>query len=82
MRPLFFDFPLDKKTYEIDDQMMFGPTYLVAPQMYEKLNFRNVYLPDKNIFWKYWFNETLVLQGGQIYNISTPLDEFPLFIKT
>ena len=33
MRPLFFDFWEDEGAALVDDAMMFGPDYLVAPQM-------------------------------------------------
>ena len=33
MRPLFFDFWSDPAASEIEDEMMFGPDYLVAPQL-------------------------------------------------
>ncbi len=31
MRPLFFDFPNDPRSYECDDEYLFGPSILVAP---------------------------------------------------
>ena len=34
MRPLFYDFPDDPKTWEIEDQYMFGSDILVAPILY------------------------------------------------
>ena len=33
IRPLFFDFTSDASAVAVDDQMMFGPRFLVAPQM-------------------------------------------------
>ena len=33
IRPLFFDFTSDASAAAVDDQMMFGPRFLVAPQM-------------------------------------------------
>ena len=33
MRPLFFDFWSDPAASAIEDEMMFGPDYLVAPQL-------------------------------------------------
>ena len=45
MRPLFVDFYNDTASQTIDDQLMFGPDYLVAPQLYENATNRTVYLP-------------------------------------
>jgi hypothetical protein len=37
MRPVFFDFSNDPKTWEIEDQFLFGADILVAPVTYYKL---------------------------------------------
>jgi alpha-D-xyloside xylohydrolase len=43
MRPLFYDFPEDKRAWEIPDQYMFGPDLLVAPVLYPGMRERFVY---------------------------------------
>ena len=45
MRPLFVDFYNDTGSQLVVDQMMFGPDYLVAPQLEENATNRSVYLP-------------------------------------
>merc|ERR1712224_267099 len=45
VRPLFFDFWDDAGAQGVDDQLMFGPDYLVAPQLTENAIVRSVYLP-------------------------------------
>ena len=45
MRPLFVDFWDDATAQRIDDQLMFGPDYLVAPQLKQGATSRTVYLP-------------------------------------
>jgi alpha-D-xyloside xylohydrolase len=45
MRPLFYDFPKDKKTWEYEEMYMFGPDLLVAPVMIEKVDSMDIYLP-------------------------------------
>merc|ERR1712039_771459 len=45
MRPLFYDFHADPVAAAVDDQMMFGPDYLVAPVLQKGVKSRNVYLP-------------------------------------
>eukprot|EP00729_Bicosta_minor_P003941 gene3941-21372_t len=42
MRPLFFDFWSDPGAQLVDDQLMFGPDYLVAPQLKENATERTV----------------------------------------
>lgn len=46
MRPLFYDFLKDSKSWEFEDQYMFGPDILVAPVLYEGMRQREVYLPE------------------------------------
>ena len=46
MRPLFFDFPKDRITYEIEDKHLFGPDLLIAPVVKEGARKRKVYLPQ------------------------------------
>lgn len=48
MRALWFDFPEDDVTRLIDDEMMFGPKYLLAPQLVENATSRRLYLPRLN----------------------------------
>jgi alpha-glucosidase (family GH31 glycosyl hydrolase) len=45
VRPLFFSFPEDEKSYAIGDQFMFGELYLVAPVLTQGAVARDVYLP-------------------------------------
>ena len=44
MRPLFYDFWEDPVAATVDDQMMFGPDYLVAPVLVENATERFVCL--------------------------------------
>ena len=78
MRPLFYDFPKDKKAWEIDDEYMFGPVFLVAPILYEGVTERQVYLPDGK-----WMNmaDGTEYQGGQTVTAPAPLDVIPVFVR-
>lgn len=38
MRPLWYEFPIDPKTNEIDTQYMLGPSLMVAPKLTKMLN--------------------------------------------
>lgn len=79
MRPLFYDFPEDKKAWEVEDAYMFGPDLLVAPVMEEGVESRNVYLPEGAKWTNSYTNE--VFEGGQIVRASAPLAVIPVFIK-
>jgi len=80
MRPLWFDFGADPNAFEsnVDDQFMFGPTYMVAPVIEYAATNRTVYFP-KGATYTYWFDNTKVFNGGTTAVIQVELDTFPLF---
>lgn len=79
MRPLFYDFPKDKKAWEVEDEYMFGPDILVAPVAYEGMRQRTVYLPEGNR-WIEWETGT-IHDGGSIILCDAPLSVIPVFIR-
>lgn len=79
MRPLFYDFSSDGKSWEIEDQFMFGPDVLVAPVMYENMRERTVYLPEGSRWTDHWTKESF--EGGQTINVQAPLDQIPVFTR-
>lgn len=79
MRPLFFDFPADKKALETEDEYMFGSDILCAPVTDEGAREKTVYLPSGES-WVYDFTgETF--EGGQTVTVPAPLDIIPLFTR-
>lgn len=80
MRPLFFDFPEDKKTYEVEDEYLFGPDILVAPVIYEGGRRRKVYLPQ-GAQWTEVQQSGKVYQGGQWIEVEAPLEVVPVFLR-
>lgn len=79
MRPLFFDFSDDEACYEVEDQLMFGPSILVAPVTEYGARTRTVYLP-KGIQWidAYTGEE---YQGGTTLEADAPLDRIPVYLR-
>ncbi len=91
MRPLFFDFYNDTNTSTIDDAMMFGPDYLVAPVLTQAATNRTVYLPQlpSDAVWVNVFTavETNTSTGGINITELTPrtgdgFGTFPLYKRT
>ncbi|KAH6972497.1 glycosyl hydrolases family 31-domain-containing protein [Ilyonectria sp. MPI-CAGE-AT-0026] len=82
MRPLFYEFPNDKKCWEISTQYMYGEKYLVCPVLGPDVKNMEVYLPPLETG-KRWTtlsgNETY--DGGQVVLVSCPLSEMPVFVK-
>jgi alpha-D-xyloside xylohydrolase len=91
MRALPFDFRADPATYDIADQFMFGPAFLVNPvtkPMYYAAGStaldgvsktRPVYLPVGADWYDFWTGERYT--GGQTICVDAPLDILPLFVR-
>lgn len=79
MRPLFYDFPKDSNSWDVEDQYMFGPDVMVAPVMYEGMREREVYLPEGSDWVNHWTGETV--HGGQSISVEAPLQQIPLFTR-
>lgn len=77
IRTMFYQFPEDKKCWEIDDQYMFGPDILVAPVMDAGIQTRQVYLPAGHIWYNMWTEESI--SGGIVLSENAPLGKIPLF---
>ncbi|MEO7246986.1 MAG: DUF5110 domain-containing protein, partial [Novosphingobium sp.] len=79
MRGLVMDFSADRKVRNIDDEYMFGPSFLVAPVTVFGARARKVYLPA-GTGW-YDFADGRFYQGGQTIAASAPRERMPLFVR-
>ena len=88
MRALTFDFRDDANVYNIPDQYMFGPAFLVNPvtsQLYSGPNAgtsaktRKVYLPKAATWYDFWTGEKL--DGGQNLDVAAPINSLPLYVR-
>ena len=78
MRPLVFDFQSDPAVYDIIDQFMYGPAFLVNPVTRAGATDRSVYLPA-GTWYDFWTGATT--NGGTTTSVSAPLDRIPLFVR-
>jgi alpha-glucosidase (family GH31 glycosyl hydrolase) len=78
MKPLAYQFPEDKLTFEIWNEYMLGNTFLVAP-ITDSSNTRKIYLPRGK--WYDFYNRSKVYQGGSEITMTVPLDHIPVFVK-
>lgn len=78
MRALVLEYQNDENVYDIDDQYLFGSNLLIAPVTTKGAQTRVVYLPE-GTWYDYWSGESY--QGRQHYNIVTPLEKLPIFVK-
>ena len=79
MRPLFYGYPQDSQTWEVEDQYLYGDHILVAPVMYAGQTSRQVYLPEGAVWTNVWTREEFL--GGQTILVDAPLDRIPLFVS-
>jgi len=79
MRTLFYDFPKDEKTWEIQDEFLFGSDILVAPVLEPGITEREVYLPEGAKWVCFWSGKEF--EGGQFVTVPTPIDKIPVFLR-
>jgi alpha-D-xyloside xylohydrolase len=79
MRLLAFDFPKDKSVWDIKDEFMYGPCFLVNPVTVAGAVTRNVYLPQGTKWVDFWTGQ--IKDGGQTLSVPAPLNQIPIFVK-
>ncbi len=88
MRALAFDFRTDTAINNIEDQYMFGPSFLVNPVTQEMSslaaaapgkNTRKVYLPKSSDWFDFWTGK--ILSGGETFDAPAPIETIPLYVK-
>ncbi len=66
--------PLERGKYHY----MFGDDFLVAP-IYQDSKVNSITLPEGK--WRYFFEDSELINGPQILEMEFPMDEFPVFVK-
>lgn len=79
MRTMFFEFPDEKRCWEIEDQYMFGKDILVAPILEQGQIQRTVYLPKETDWFDCMTGE--FQKGGQKIAKEVPIDKIAVFIR-
>lgn len=79
MRTLFYAYPSDPVCWEVEDEYLYGPDYLVAPVLEAGAETRRVYLPAGDS----WENieDHQFYEGGQWIEAEAPLAVMPVFHK-
>ncbi|MCV9888535.1 glycoside hydrolase family 31 protein [Metabacillus halosaccharovorans] len=80
LRPTFYEFESDVKTFEENDDFMLGESMLVASVVEEGQRERTVYLPAYEGGW-YDYHTSKWYEGSQTVTIPAPLEYNPLLIK-
>ncbi len=79
MRPLWFEYPDDDRTYLVEDQYLVGRDLLVAPVVTEGVVKRRVYFPKGDAWVDWWTGQRY--EGGKEAMVEAPLDRLPLFAR-
>merc|ERR1712196_402149 len=77
-RPLWWEFPQDRESFDIDDQYLLGPDLLVAPVTKQGVRSRRVYFPTGPV-WQNYFDPSDLIQGGTWEVVPAPLDRIPVY---
>jgi alpha-D-xyloside xylohydrolase len=80
MRPLFFDFPDDPQTAEVEDAYLFGPDLLIAPITRFGVRSREVNLPAGTDWMNVWTGEKFT--GGPQVVVDAPIEHIPDFARS
>jgi len=78
IRPLFYHYQDDPRTYNISDQFLLGEGVMACPVLRPGMDRRLVYLPE-GLWHDYWSGKTY--SGGRDLVCEAPLEILPLFIK-
>ena len=76
--PLYYYYPNDTTTTNIQDEFMWGENILVAPILEKGISKRSVYLPAGK--W-YYFNEEQPIEGEIVTTASADINQIPFYIK-
>ncbi|XP_054724424.1 lysosomal alpha-glucosidase-like [Uloborus diversus] len=70
VRPLFFEFSKDVKTYNIDEQFLWGPAFMVIPALYPNITTVTAYIPAGK-----WLMTDLVISKGEYVTLNASLTD-------
>ncbi len=79
VRPLFYEFPDDTTTYNVDNEYMFGDDILIVPIVEKGKAKQEIYLPKGNKWYNFWDN--YLFDGGKSKNVVIKLETIPVFVK-
>ncbi|MBI2391550.1 MAG: hypothetical protein HYV09_18320 [Deltaproteobacteria bacterium] len=80
-RHLAVEFPEDGQAWTTHDQLMVGPSFLVAPIVKKGATKRAVYLPRGASWVPLGGPLVKAIEGGRTIDVDAPLGEIPVFVR-
>ncbi|XP_014672594.1 PREDICTED: LOW QUALITY PROTEIN: lysosomal alpha-glucosidase-like [Priapulus caudatus] len=77
--PLFFAFPKDKQTYDIDRQFLWGDALLISPVLTENTTSVLAYLPRAT--WYDFYTGRVLPSSGRYVTLDAPMDTINLHVR-
>lgn len=78
-RPLFFEFPSDSNTYQVDRSFLWGSGLYIVPVTEEYSTSVQTYLPAGR--WYDWYSGAARDSNGGQVTLDAPLDTIPLLVR-
>ncbi|RWS15303.1 lysosomal alpha-glucosidase-like protein, partial [Dinothrombium tinctorium] len=78
-RALFFNFPHDKASYEIESEFMLGSALIIVPVLQIGARYVDAYLPPAR-----WYNPNSYLEyhsKGEYFNLTAPLEKINVLLR-
>jgi alpha-glucosidase len=80
LNPLFYHYPEDANTFDIEHQFFFGDDILVSPVLEENSTSVSIYVPNA-IFYDFWTLQRVQGNGSYINLTNVDYDTIPLHIR-
>ncbi len=78
MRSLIHEFPRDRRTYDIDEQFLWGSALLISPVIYQGKTAVEVYFPVESRWFSYYDGKEV---NPDTRWVSAPRDFIPLHVR-
>ena len=78
-RPLWHEFPTDQITLEIDEQFLWGSSFMISPALYQGQTSVRAYIPAG--IWYDYFTRQAVSVSSDFLDIDCPLTCIPLHVR-